>query len=230
MRQLDAHPEAGKQAVVADKLLVTKSDLAGADELAALRRRLRELNPGADIVTAGGHADDWRWLADAENYDPLSKQLDVQAWLRVPAYRQVRMQPGLRRLARAAYVPTPDPNRHGPDIRAFCLSFDEPLPWDGLLTALEMIAGLHGKQLLRVKGIVNARGQELPRVVHVVQHVFFPAVTLARWPNAQRSSHLVFIVRDLEEAFIIHTLNHFLRAGVEKEGADPHAGVEEVEG
>ena len=49
-RQLSGHPESVKQAAVADRLLITKADMAGRQDLAALRNRLRALNPGAPIL------------------------------------------------------------------------------------------------------------------------------------------------------------------------------------
>ena len=51
--QLDNHPEAVKQACVADVLLLTKTDIADETKLGALRARLHRLNPMAiarDVV------------------------------------------------------------------------------------------------------------------------------------------------------------------------------------
>src|SRR5918998_5785857 len=47
---LYAHPEALRQAAVADRIVLTKTDLAG--DAGALGQRLRRLNPGAVIVAA----------------------------------------------------------------------------------------------------------------------------------------------------------------------------------
>src|SRR5688572_8603116 len=56
MATLDAHPEAVKQAAVADRLVLTKTDLATGTEARAtqeaLVRRLHALNPAAPILDA----------------------------------------------------------------------------------------------------------------------------------------------------------------------------------
>lgn len=68
-----------------------------------------------------------------------------------------------------------------------------------------------GADLLRVKGILNVRGEEAPLVVHGVHHVFHPPVRLAAWLDADRRSRLVFITRDLDRAELEATLH---QAGV----------------
>jgi G3E family GTPase len=55
---------------------------------------------------------------------------------------------------------------------------------------------------VRVKGVLNVVGEEGPVVVHGVQHVFHPPVALSRWPDSDRSSRLVMIVRELDRQLI----------------------------
>src|SRR5215467_15812686 len=83
---LDRQPESVKQAAVADRLLVTKTDLAGAEALSALRARLAALNPSAPIVTVAGGAVDPERLFNLGFYDPATKSIDVQRWLRDEAF------------------------------------------------------------------------------------------------------------------------------------------------
>lgn len=209
--QLDRQPEALKQAAVADRLLITKSDIAGAENLTALSTKLRALNSAAAIHPVVNGQADPRMILDMAVYDPHSKNLDVQQWLKAETFRQVQVKPGFRMGNKAKPVAR-DVNRHGANIRAFCLTFDQPLPWNGLITALKMIATLRGDQLLRVKGIVNVDGEAKPRVIHGIQHMFFPAATLECWPDDSRETKLVFIVRDMEMEFIAQTLDHFIEA------------------
>ena len=67
-----------------------------------------------------------------------------------------------------------------------------------------------GENLLRIKGIVNVADENLPRVIHAVQHTIYPAATLSSWPDEDRSTRLVFITRDLDEAMVRETLSSFL--------------------
>jgi G3E family GTPase len=92
---LDAHPEAVKQAAVADRLVLTKTDLI-ADLAAAgpalgaylgqLRARLRALNPAAPMLDAAAGEAVAARLLDCGLYDPGRKSPDVKRWLAAEAY------------------------------------------------------------------------------------------------------------------------------------------------
>ncbi|GAA4033250.1 GTP-binding protein [Actimicrobium antarcticum] len=213
--QLDRHTEAVKQAAVADRILITKTDLATTNQIDALRTRLREINPGADLSRTGEENCDAQAILDAVAYDSLSKTLDVQQWLKAETYRRVQVRRGVG-LSKKAMLLTEEINRHGDHIGAFCITFNEPLPWNGLLLALEMLAMVCGEHLLRIKGIIDVEGEDKPRVIHGVQHMFFPSSTLARWPDDWRETKLVFIVRDMDAEFVAQTLDHFIEAAKNK--------------
>ena len=65
---------------------------------------------------------------------------------------------------------------------------------------------MRGENLLRVKGILNITESELPLVVHGVQHLFHPPVTLPAWPDEDRRSRIVFITRDLSREAVVQLL------------------------
>ncbi len=69
-----------------------------------------------------------------------------------------------------------------------------------------------GDKLLRVKGLVNATGQDRPKVIHIVQHVLYPVLTLPAWPGDDRRTRIVFIVRDLEREDVEAVLQSALSA------------------
>lgn len=210
--QLDAQPEAAQQAAVADRLLITKADLIDEAQRQALVARLLAINPGADLAFVHGGVADGAVIDDGASHDPLSKKLDMRQWLRAERYRPVEVRRGAGFSRRN--LGSGDANRHGADIQAFCLRFDEPLPWEPLLTALEVLGALRGDQLLRVKGIVDAQGESRPLVVHGVHNMLYPATTLQAWPDGRRGTQLVFIVRNTEPAFIAHTLDYFLHGAL----------------
>lgn len=84
---LDAHEEAVKQAAVADRLVLTKTDMPGGAEAgAALRRRLKALNPAAPILEAARGEATAERLLDCGLYDPKTKIADVARWLAAEAY------------------------------------------------------------------------------------------------------------------------------------------------
>jgi G3E family GTPase len=209
MATLDAHAEAVKQAAVADRLVLSKTDLA--DDTARLTARLRALNPAAPILDArAGEATAAR-LLDAGLYDPQRKAPDVARWLAEEAY-------GTHDRAGHHHdhhhgQDAHDRNRHDDHIRAFALASDTAIPAAAFDLFLELLRSLHGPNLLRMKGIVKIEEQpEAPVVVHAVQHVLHPPTTLPAWPDADRRTRLVFIVRDIEEASIRELFAAFLNA------------------
>jgi G3E family GTPase len=106
-----------------------------------------------------------------------------------------------------------DLNRHDARIGAFCLTFDDPLDWQGLAMALDVLVASLGEQLLRVKGVLNLKGQDRPVAIHAVRHLMHPPVKLAGWPEGDpRTSRIVFITRDLARAVVEDALRAFQAA------------------
>ena len=196
--QLDEHVEAVKQAAIADRLVVTKTDLAGDIDVARLRGRLATLNPGAGIETAIQGEIDPALLFGAALFDPARKTADVRRWLNEEAYADDH-----------GHAHAHDVNRHDARIAAFCLTFDEPLDWSRFALWLGRLRQARGPDLLRVKGILNLAGEAAPVAIHGVQHVFHPPVALAAWPDADRRSRLVIIARDLTRAEVEHSWRAF---------------------
>jgi G3E family GTPase len=193
MASLDAHPESVKQAAVADRIVVTKVDLVPDGSLAALEKRLAQLAPGARILRAAHGALDGALLFDAGLARP-SGVPDARGWLNDGAYASHAAQA-----------------RHDPRISSFVWRRGEPLAWDDLESALETLRDVMGERILRMKGLVSVQGESGPRAVHAVQHALYPPARLAQWPDADRSTRLVFIGRDLEEAAVARILDSFTR-------------------
>jgi G3E family GTPase len=196
---LDTQDEAVRQIAVADRLVISKADLA--DE-APLAQRLRRLNPGAPIVVASSGQVAPAALLDAGPFSTSGKGLDVRSWLDAEAFASA--QDGHHHH---------DPNRHDARIRAFCLSFDKPLNWQAVGPWLEMLMTAHGESLLRVKGLLNLVDQDRPVAINGVRHLFHPPTLLPEWPAGDpRTSRLVFITRDLPREAIEQSLNAFISA------------------
>jgi len=203
---LDRQPEAVKQAAVADRLIVTKADLAEPGVLAALRSRLRTLNPGAPQLEAAHGVVDPDMLFGLGLFDPQTKTVEVQRWLNDEAV--------------AAHHADDDDghhhhdvNRHDERIRAFCITRDRPISWNALSGWLDALASMRGDDLLRLKAIVAiADRPDQPVVLHGVQHLFHPPVLLPRWPSEDRRTRMVFITRNLPQATIEETFAAFAEA------------------
>ena len=198
---LDAHEESVRQAAVADRLLITKTDIADGSSISKLDERLDQINPGADrFKVINGEIEPGR-LFGAGLYDPMTKTADVQRWLNEEAYSD---ENGTEH----GHHHDHDHGHHSHDhdhhdgIHAFCIYKEEPLPWESWVGFLQSLIDARGADMLRIKGILNVDGLDQPVAVHGVQHVFHPPAILEKWPSADRRSRLVFIAKDVPEQVI----------------------------
>lgn len=192
MATLDRHPEAVKQIAVADRIVLSKTDLAVSEAgLCRLQARLKRLNPGADQLSVAQGDADYAHLFDCGLYDPSSKTADVAGWLRDAAF------------ATTGHDHHHDVNRHDARIRSFSLSEDRAIDPAGLEMFIDLLRSSQGRNLLRMKGIVNlSDDSERPVVIHGVQEVFHPPSRLAAWPGDDRRTRLVLITRDMDPDFV----------------------------
>jgi len=207
---LDTHPEAVKQVAVADRLLVTKSDLVTTGRSGALRRRLQSLCPTAACSLVANGVVSPAEVLGTGLFDVRTKSAEVGAWFREAAAQAER---GAR----------PAPHEHGACddpahvhaygshlVQSYAFLIDEPVDWQTFHQWLQCIAALKGEDLLRFKGLIHVNDQpDQPVVVHGVQHVFHPPVRLGAWPDADHRTRLIFIVRDIPREAIERTLVRF---------------------
>jgi G3E family GTPase len=196
---LDREEISVKQAAVADRLLLTKTDLANPPP--ALMRRLEELNATAPVLIARHGEIDGDDLCGGRLYDPITRSVDIRSWL------------------------GPESGRHGhhrhDGIDTFTIVRREALRAVTLTLFLETLAEHCGADLLRLKGIVNIlESPERPAVVHGVQHVFHPPAWLPGWPSEDRQSRMIFIARGIPRRWV-----DALLAAIEAEVADVSASL-----
>ena len=172
-----------KQIAVADRIVLTKLDMAGASG-SALRRRVAALNAGAPVMTADHGRIDPSQVFGAGLYDPQTKSADVMAWLTQAAADHAH-------------------DHHDADIASFAIVREQPIRAVTLTLLLEALAEHCGNDLLRLKGIVAiAESPDRPAVIHGVQHVFHPPAWLERWPSDDRRSRLVLIARHIPQRWV----------------------------
>ena len=205
---LDRHMEAVRQAAVADRLVLTKSDIAPAAQVRELMARLSVINPGAPVIVAQEGDTDPAEMLEAGLYNPGTRTLDVQRWLHADAYSPHAAGAGF-----ADHCADHAHTHHHHGIQSFAIVLDEPVPMAAFSRWLDAITLRRGEDLLRVKGIIDiAERPGKPIVLHGVQQIFHPPLALERWPNDDHRSRLVFITRGIERAAIEETLRLFLRA------------------
>ena len=187
--------ESVKQAAIADRLVLTKGDLADAKTVALAKEALAKLNPSAPVIDAQEEPFDPDVLMASDVYDPEAKMAEVARWL---APQQHHGHAHERQ------------SHHSDDIETFSLIVDEPVDWTAFGIWLTMLLHRHGEQVLRVKGILNVEGQATPVIIHGVQHVVHPPAHLDAWPDEDHRSRIVFILRGLDVTLMKRSLTSFL--------------------
>jgi G3E family GTPase len=191
LTQLATSPEAEQQIALADRIFLTKCDLAAEADIADLSAAIAVINPRAEIRRCS--------MGEVEPSDLIGIGLtsaragdDTLHFLGELKPQRPGDEPA------PAYLGQRLPARHDPAVKTLSLRFDQPFTWASFSTAMELVISLRGKDLLRVKGIVNVEGK--PVVVQGVGHVFHPPLPLDRWPSDDNGSRLVFITRNIEAA------------------------------
>lgn len=213
MSQLDQFPEAERQIAMADRIFITKADLATDDGIRALKEAIAAVNPRAEVRPCAMGDLHPRELTGIglESTRAGGNTLRFLGELEQPGNENGK--PG------EAYLGDRLPARHDPAVKTLSLRFDQPFSWASFSAAMELVISLRGQDLLRVKGIVNVEGQ--PIVVQGVGHVFHPPLPLDRWPSEDTATRLVFITRNIEAA----ALRALFDAVGAVQGPKPQAGA-----
>jgi G3E family GTPase len=174
LKTVGKYAEARRQIMLADRIVISKGDIADEDAVDITTARLRELNPRASIIAADYGRLDPTWITEAAS-----------------------THDGAIFLAEAAEV------SHTDKVKSFTIVDDAPIAWEPFARAMETLIALRGADLLRAKGILHVTGCKGPVVVQFVQHIAHPPVELAAWPEGERKSRMVFITRDIGEREVL---------------------------
>lgn len=187
LSQIERHPESIQQVAVADRLVLTKTDLVDEDMITRLLAQVRRINPDAPVIRAG------------------EARLDAGALL-----DQGRTVSDFSALPPHDHTPdAPLGNSHGERIRSFVVTVEEPIDWTAFGVWLTMLLNRHGDKVLRVKGILNLAGEVAPVAIHGVRYLVHNPVHMAAWPDEDRRSRVVFIVDGLDPDLIRRSLAAF---------------------
>jgi G3E family GTPase len=173
-RQIAEHAVTAKQIAMADRLLISKADLASPADLEKLRHQLERLNPAARISIAP--------VTDADEVLP--------AGFIDPA--------GVAAPPRSVFFAHTADAAHTAATQVTTLIAETALRWHAVEAWLRDLRITHGENLLRLKGILNLLESPVPVAVHGVHHVMHPPVELPAWPDRDHSSRIVLITRNID--------------------------------
>ena len=219
---IEKHKECEKQVAVADRIVITKTDIQNIEiskeGIDGLRAKLSRINPTAQIWDRHNDSLKFGNLFDTSLYDPGTKTMDVLKWLNAEILPTEEDDQHHHHFAEDGVVTEQkggqhqhDVTRHGQNIRSFSLVLNQPLKIDTFATALEALLFTQASRLLRIKGIVNTVDRPgKPMVIHGVQHIFHDPIWLDDWPDGDHRTKLVFITDGIERA----TLDEFFKSWI----------------
>lgn len=186
--QLGQFDESIKQIAVADRIVLTKTDLLEDGAEASLVSGIERINLSAPVIDVISGDIRPESLITQDLHDPAGKAREVDRWMQAPE---------------------PTHHHHTEGVSSFALTFDEALDWTAFGIWMTMLLNRYGDRVLRIKGLLNVAGATTPVLINGVQHIVHPPLHLDGWPDADQRSRLVFIVRDMDRAKIEMSLATF---------------------
>jgi len=215
LETLNQHSVSVKQAAIADRLLISKQDIAEKSTVDLLLTRLTELNPAAQAMPVSQGAIDPKQILNCGLFDSSTRIPEVARWLNAEAYQ----------------APETHDHEHDEDhehedhhhehdhdhssdvhhedgVSSFVVTYDQPVDENKLMRAIAELIQDYSDKLLRIKGILNFKGTDTPLIIHGVQHLLHPLASLASWPDEDHRTRIVFITRDLDPNIVKHALEN----------------------
>lgn len=170
--QIEAQVEAREQIAFADRIFITKGDIAGPAQVAVVKALVEEINPRSPVEEAHFGQVPIHHVLDLHGFD-----LDAI----------LSMEPDF----------LGEGHHHHSDITSFVLRERYPLDPEKLKIWLSLLGANFGRDLMRYKGVLNISGNP-KRVVFQGVHMLMGTTDGAPWGGDEaRDSVLVFIGRRL---------------------------------
>ena len=201
-RQLNENPESVKQVALADRILLTKTDLVSPDQLDRLEARLARLNPAAPRFSVLHGRIEAARLFNADPTLHRAAAEDVAQWLGPVLGDSREASAHAHRGTRADHIHGSGTLNHDSHINHFSMSFYQPLDWLTVAEWLSDLCSRWGEKLLRIKGVLDLVGEPRPVAIHAIHHTFHPPLALSAWHDKTRGSRIVFITRGLSREVV----------------------------
>jgi G3E family GTPase len=179
---LDRNPESLKQVTAADKIVVTKTDIAEPGAVPGLLSRLGTINPSARI------------------FEAAFGEVDVGELFRPGGT-------GTHTVPRSVSERSTDLHDVG-ETHSFSVTFDGPIDWTAFGIWFSMLLHARGEDVLRVKGLLDV-GEVGPVVLNGVQHIIHPPQHLDEWPDEDHRSRIIFITKRIRPEELLGSLEAF---------------------
>jgi G3E family GTPase len=210
MQQLDDHEEAQRQVGFADKLLLSKSDLVGADEIERLSARLKRINPRAPLGKVHFGNVPIAEVLDVRGFN-LNDKLEIDPDFLTEDDHAHDHRHGHDCSAACEHSHHDHHHAHHSDeIAAFVFRSKRPFDTARLDEFLGSVVHVYGPRMLRYKGVLWMDGADR-KVVFQGVHQTMGTDVGAKWADTEeRGSKLVFIGKNLPKETFIQGLEQCL--------------------
>jgi G3E family GTPase len=190
--QIETEDACLNQIAMADQIVLTKTDLAGREQITAIASRLTSINPAASIIDAREWDGMWPELLKEASSSIQEAMTRTRLWnCRLSAFRPASESEA-----------SSDVWRHRSGIRSFHIRCAEEIDWTVFAVWLSALVHHYGDRILRIKGLLFAPGRSGAIAIHVVRYHIHEPVHLEEWPDNDRSTKIVFIVRGLDSVAV----------------------------
>jgi G3E family GTPase len=181
LETLENHEESVRQVVLADVIIVTKTDLV--QDIAKLQSTLLELNDHAKIL-----------IANDPGFEPA--QLFSEAFVS----KTGKLHRGRKHEHDTGHVHDHAGHSHA---KAVSIIHEAPIAREAAEMFCDLLLSTLGMKILRLKGLVEtAEDPDHPVLLQAAGRILHPAETLAKWPDEMRGTRLVVIGKDIDEEHV----------------------------
>lgn len=207
--QIDTHIESKRQAAIADRIVLTKTDIATKEQISNTIKKMKQINPVGRILDVNSKESLWPLLFEIDPFNSKTKSDEVKAWLnKLPDIKSASSD---HEMDNSEHIHHYHEDKHGEnEIETFTIQTETPLNWTAFCIWLSALVHRYGQQILRIKGLLNVPGALGPVVFNTVQSYITPPFHLEQWPSDDHSSRIVFIVQGIEPKMVQYSLHKFL--------------------
>jgi G3E family GTPase len=184
-----------RQIEAADVVLLSKADLATEEQVRAARDLVMHAYPVVPcFLSSETSLPELAEIGSSLRADRLARR-----WIEERAETNIDTHPV------SLHVSTSPEHHHELHPHTFCIRLSDELDWTRLSIWLSLILHRHGERILRIKGFVALGSGSAPVLINCIHHLAYFPEHLDKWPDGDRSSFLVFIVREISPEIILRS-------------------------
>ena len=201
--QLDERQQARRQVGFADQIFISKTDLMAQEEVAALMRRLKHMNPRAPQKAVHFGEVALSEVFDLHGFN-LNTKLDIDPdFLKEEEHEHHDHDHG-------EHCDHPSHQHHDDDVKSFVFKSERAFDPAKLEDFLGAVVNIYGPRMLRYKGVLHMAGTDRKVIFQGVHQLMGSDLGPAWAKGEKRFSKMVFIGIDLPRDIFLQGMEQCL--------------------